>query len=102
MIADVVLAFGAIVSLGRGAWRGSLSRSERHGRGELVRVVDRSVLALALADYGAPRVGCARHVDVPFESVGNHAGLAILDSIFVLTGGGESGMRSEEKDIFEA
>lgn len=35
------------------AWRGSLE--QRHGRGELVEVVDASVLALVLADYGAPQ-----------------------------------------------
>lgn len=91
-------AFGAIVSLGRRAWRGSLER--RHGRGELVEVVDGSVMALALADYGAPRVGCVRHVDVPFESVGNHLRLAILNS--VLREGGKRDMRSREEGLFEA
>lgn len=41
-----------------------------------------SELALALADYGSPRVGCARHVDVPFEGEGNHSRLAMFNSIF--------------------
>lgn len=103
MIAVDVRPLGAIISWGRGAWRGSLE--QRHGRDELVEVVDRSVLALALADYGAPRVGCARHVDVPFESVGNHPGLAILNSVLTVGGegdmllGGERGIRGLRQDF---
>lgn len=60
-----------------------------------------SVLALALADYGAPRVGCARHVDVPFESVGNHPRLAIL-KVGLGRGREEKGLRSEEEELIEA
>lgn len=40
-------------------------------------------------------MGCARHVDVPFECVGNHSRLEIL-------GWSLGNMRSEEKEIFEA
>lgn len=61
MIAVVVRASRSnrLVGARRDGGALSLSSIERHGRGELVKVVDGSELALALADYGAPRVGCA-------------------------------------------